>query len=385
ATVICYGQTGTGKTHTFNACWKRIGTDLGSQTVSVTFFEIHGKKCYDLLQQRKQVALRADADERVHVRGAATLSATAAEVAPLLEEALRLRRSEATERNPLSSRSHAVCVLSLASGGCIRFVDLAGSERNYETRRMTAQQHRDFAEINKSLMALKDCFRAHAQIAREKKKASGGVRVPYRASSLTQVLRSCFTPDHRTVILATVSPTATDLLHSINSLLQVTQMSKDLSALRAECCVDLPMTSFAAATPIWEWGSEEVDRWIRTVHNGLFKYLVLPPKITGAALLQLSPPGFAELFDQSLRTARGVGEGEAWNEAAAQGAGLRVGRLLYGAVRREAMRWPEAQAAPVLAAAERREAAERLRQEEGLDLPPAAERQCEFFFWGDTQ
>ena len=34
-------------------------------------------------------------------------------------------------------------------------MDLAGSERNYETRQMTAQQHRDFAEINKSLMALK--------------------------------------------------------------------------------------------------------------------------------------------------------------------------------------------------------------------------------------
>jgi ABC-type molybdate transport system permease subunit len=29
-------------------------------------------------------------------------------------------------------------------------------------------------------------------------------------------------------------------------------------------------------------------RWIRTVNNGLFKYLVLPPKITGAMLLQLS-------------------------------------------------------------------------------------------------
>eukprot|EP00913_Durusdinium_trenchii_P031761 g29746.t1 len=45
ATIICYGQTGTGKTHTFNACWKRIGNDLAGCTISVTFFEIHGKKC----------------------------------------------------------------------------------------------------------------------------------------------------------------------------------------------------------------------------------------------------------------------------------------------------------------------------------------------------
>ena len=51
--------------------------------------------------------------------------------------------------------SEAICVLDIGGLGTIRFVDLAGSERNYETRYMTAQQHRDFAEINKSLMALK--------------------------------------------------------------------------------------------------------------------------------------------------------------------------------------------------------------------------------------
>ncbi|CAL1151805.1 unnamed protein product, partial [Cladocopium goreaui] len=106
ATIICYGQTGTGKTHTFNACWKRLGADLAGRSIAVTFFEIHGKKCYDLLQQRKEVTLRSDAEERVHVRGALTLSADAAALPSLLEEALRLRRSEATERNPLSSRSH---------------------------------------------------------------------------------------------------------------------------------------------------------------------------------------------------------------------------------------------------------------------------------------
>jgi Cdc6-like AAA superfamily ATPase len=46
ATIICYGQTGTGKTHTFNACWKRLGADLAGRSIAVTFFEIHGKKCF---------------------------------------------------------------------------------------------------------------------------------------------------------------------------------------------------------------------------------------------------------------------------------------------------------------------------------------------------
>ncbi|CAE7354894.1 KIN13B, partial [Symbiodinium natans] len=378
ATIMFYGQTGTGKTHTFNACWQRIGHDLAGRSISVTFFEILGKKCFDLLQHRKEVVLRADGEERVHVRGATKLTAAASELSELLEEALQLRRSEATERNPLSSRSHAICILEIDGLGTIRFVDLAGSERNYETRHMTALQHRDFAEINKSLMALKDCFRAHARIVRQR-----AARPAYRASRLTQVLRSCFTdPQHRTIILSTVSPTATDLLHSTNSLLQVTQMSTVLSTLRAECSIDLPLIDFTVSKPIWDWSMEDVDRWIRTVDDGRFKYLVLPPQITGAELLKLSSKGLAELFEMSLRRARGRGEGQAWNETAARAVGFRIGRMVFAAVRREALRWPDGAAR--LLEAERMEAAERGLLEEGFDLPPESERHCEFFFWGDS-
>ena len=56
---------------------------------------------------------------------------------------------------------------------------------------------------------------------------------------------------------------------------------------------------------------ETAIRWINTADNGRFKYLVLPPQITGAALLKLSSKGLAELFDMSLRQARGRGEGQA--------------------------------------------------------------------------
>jgi len=295
--------------------------------------------CYDLLQQRKEVALRADESEHVHVRGASTCCVTPASAVDLetvLAEALLLRRSEETQRNPVSSRSHAVCVLGVEGCGTLRFVDLAGSERNYETHLMSARQHRDFAEINMSLMALKDCFRAHAELIRQRP-----ARPPYRASRLTQVLRSCFTdPLHKTIILATVSPTSADLLHSINSLAQVTHMSKSLSELRSECTVELPMLWFTASSPIWQWDCEEVSAWIRTVENGRFKYLVLPPRTTGKMLLQLSSQGLADMFEQSLGAARGQGEGEAWNETATGAIGAaHVGRRLFEAVRREAMRW----------------------------------------------
>merc|ERR1719197_982286 len=44
--------------------------------------------------------------------------------------------------------------------GRLLLVDLAGSERNYETVKMTPAMHRESAQINTALMALKDCFRA---------------------------------------------------------------------------------------------------------------------------------------------------------------------------------------------------------------------------------
>lgn len=72
-----------------------------------------------------------------------------------------------TERNPVSSRSHAVCTVDVEcvdKPGCratLRLVDLAGSERNYETSAFTAADHRESAEINFALMALKNCFRAY--------------------------------------------------------------------------------------------------------------------------------------------------------------------------------------------------------------------------------
>jgi kinesin family member 2/24 len=72
---------------------------------------------------------------------------------------------QVTERNPVSSRSHAICTLAVTppSGrtASLRLVDLAGSERNYETSAFTAADHRESAQINFALMALKDCFRAY--------------------------------------------------------------------------------------------------------------------------------------------------------------------------------------------------------------------------------
>merc|ERR1712232_1116266 len=115
-----------------------------------------------------------------------------------------------------------------------------------------------------------------------------------------------------------------------------------------------------------------MGKWIKTVDGGRFKYLVLPPKINGAMLLQLSSQGIAELFEASLRTARADGEGEAWNESA-NAVGSRVGRLLFAAVRNEALRWPGAvELLHEVGQQWQREAQHRQRMEEAHDLPVAS-------------
>lgn len=146
---------------------ERLAADLAGARVEVTFYEIHGKKCYDLLSQRGVVRLMAGASDTVHVRGARRVMLEGAQPEALmgvLQEALALRQVEVTERNPISSRSHAICELRVLAppgdddgggGAVMRVVDLAGSERNYETHNMSAQQSRDSALINSSLMALK--------------------------------------------------------------------------------------------------------------------------------------------------------------------------------------------------------------------------------------
>lgn len=141
-------------------------------------------------------------------------------VKQLIEEANHRRSVGSTAANADSSRSHSIMQFALKrfaadSGasklvGKISFIDLAGSERGADTFDNNRQTRLEGAEINKSLLALKECIRALDCDARH---------VPFRGSKLTAVLRDSFIGETaRTVMIANISPTASCVEHSLNTL-----------------------------------------------------------------------------------------------------------------------------------------------------------------------
>lgn len=118
-----------------------------------------------------------------------------------------------TSANVDSSRSHAILQITLKESnkayGKMSFIDLAGSERGADTADVGKQTRMDGAEINKSLLALKECIRALDQ---EKK------HTPFRGSKLTLVLKDSFIGNCKTVMIGNISPSGLSCEHTLNTL-----------------------------------------------------------------------------------------------------------------------------------------------------------------------
>jgi kinesin family protein 2/24 len=144
-----------------------------------------------------------------------------------------LRTTHTTEANDTSSRSHAICQIffrDVHTGklkGKLSLVDLAGSERGTDTKSHNTQRRAESADINTSLLSLKECIRALGQQNNQRGSSNSNkqhapqqtTHVPYRGSKLTLILKDCFTSPHATTtMIATVSPGASAADHSLNTL-----------------------------------------------------------------------------------------------------------------------------------------------------------------------
>ncbi|KAA0176479.1 hypothetical protein FNF27_02175 [Cafeteria roenbergensis] len=231
ATVLAYGQTGSGKTHTMMGSPSTPGLyvlaardifaglthrrNAGLRPV-VSFFEIYGGKLFDLLNGRKQLRALTDAKEEVVVKGLSEQAVSSVDaLLRVIEHGNAARSTGSTGANADSSRSHAILSIALCDkrtgkmSGKFSFIDLAGSERGGDTTHTDRRTRLEGAEINKSLLALKECIRSLYQ---------EHDHLPFRGSKLTQVLRDSFVGDSLTVMIATVSPNTLNCDHSLNTL-----------------------------------------------------------------------------------------------------------------------------------------------------------------------
>lgn len=71
------------------------------------------------------------------------------------------------------------------------------------------QTQRDGAEINKSLLALKECIRA---LDMDKN------HTPFRGSKLTLVLKDSFVGNCKTIMIGNITPTTNCCEHTLNTL-----------------------------------------------------------------------------------------------------------------------------------------------------------------------
>jgi len=173
-------------------------------------------KLFDLLNARKQLRALADHKEAVKIMGLSYRKVTSVpQLLKTIDQGNAARSTGSTGANMDSSRSHAVLQISLhhhksrKMRGKFSFVDLAGSERGADTTHNDRQTRLEGAEINKSLLALKECIRALYQ---------EHDHTPFRGSKLTQVLKDSFLGNSRTVMIATVSPNITNCEHTLNTL-----------------------------------------------------------------------------------------------------------------------------------------------------------------------
>ena len=231
-TCFAYGQTGSGKTFTMkgieNLAIESLFQEIKKMNkkfeILISFFEIYGGRLYDLLNNKNKLQVFDDSKGITQIFGLQEFEAeTPEDMRMIIDKANAVRTTHNTVTNETSSRSHAICNIKIKEKGSKDFgklslVDLAGSERAQETQSNNRTRRAEGAEINKSLLALKECIRA---LQARKSSGNNDIHVPFRASKLTHVLRDSFvskSDKSRIIMISCINPSYISSNHTINTL-----------------------------------------------------------------------------------------------------------------------------------------------------------------------
>ncbi|KAJ0108772.1 hypothetical protein J7T55_011263 [Diaporthe amygdali] len=311
-TLFAYGQTGSGKTFTVSGLEKMVVKALmegdlhKSRKIFITIIELAGNSSYDLLNSRKPISILEDSFGVTQLAGAQEYEAKSTnDVLGLIETATSFRRTQSTQKNDVSSRSHAICRVRIekaadetSEDGILYLIDLAGSEAARDMASHGADRMKETREINASLSVLKDCIRGKVEadaLAAVSLTASKSERmkmkkphVPFRQSALTKVLKHVFDPvgtrNCKTVVIACVNPSIVDVGASKNTL-RYAEMLRVL----------VPNAKPAAYNPAVPatWSNKQLKEWVdNNSGSPPIQSSVLAPTETGPQLLRLPAPEF---------------------------------------------------------------------------------------------
>ena len=252
-TIMCYGQTGAGKTFTMNGStsnfkyrgivprtlsvlFQEIDSRFDQQvTVRVSYIEIYNELMFDLLspipthEQSGNISIVEDATGNVKVKGLSMhVCTTEEEALNLLFEGETNRTICQHELNKNSSRSHCIFTVHIESKSRVEstekvnvsklhLVDLAGSERTKKTG-SSGITLKEAAFINKSLSFLEQVVVAVCDRHRD--------HVPYRQSKLTNLLKDSIGGNCKTLMVANIWPEPDHLEETISTCKFATRMMR---------------------------------------------------------------------------------------------------------------------------------------------------------------
>ncbi|KAJ8765188.1 hypothetical protein K2173_011448 [Erythroxylum novogranatense] len=228
-TIMMYGPTGSGKSHTMFGCSKQPGIVYRSlrdilgegverneendeqmlpvgRFVQVSVLEVYNEEIYDLLSSNNGGGLgfgwpksNSASKVRLEVMGKKAKNATyisgneAGKIMKEIQKVEKRRIVKSTLCNDRSSRSHCMIILDVPTvGGRLMLVDMAGSENIEQAGQNGFEAKMQTAKINQGNIALKRVVESIA---------NGDSHVPFRDSKLTMLLQDSFEDDQSKILM----------------------------------------------------------------------------------------------------------------------------------------------------------------------------------------
>ncbi|XP_033624378.1 kinesin-like protein KIF28P [Asterias rubens] len=246
--LFAYGQTGSGKSYSIVGYGPNKGVvpmfcdrlfveinekrSCGTKAeyeVMFSMLEIYNEQVRDLLNpagnKKGGLRVREHPKKGFYVEQLRNVAVESYQhIEDRMDEGTRNRTVAATQMNATSSRAHTIVGITftqksvndagqeMAKVAVVNLVDLAGSERA-ESTGATGDRLKEGAAINQSLSSLGNVISALADRSKGKK-----VKVPFRDSVLTKLLKNALGGNSKTIMIAALSPADINYEETLSTL-----------------------------------------------------------------------------------------------------------------------------------------------------------------------